>query len=72
MNGTLTGEGPFNRAVIPQGGIPHPRVQGTATPPRYLAPPREWPPLRVCGSLIKGIALRQPRGDPRVWYTQGT
>merc|ERR1711966_267956 len=66
LNGTLTCEGPFNGAVIPQGGIPHPRVQGGATPPRSLAPPREWPPLRVRGLFSRGNTQGQPRGGPSV------
>merc|ERR1711966_356253 len=51
--------------LIPQGGIPHPRVQGEATPQRALAPPGEWPPLRVCGVFSRGCTLGQPSGEPR-------
>merc|ERR1711966_510867 len=35
---------------------------GGATLQRALAPPGEWPPLRVCGFISRGV----PRGNPRV------
>merc|ERR1711966_370251 len=48
--------------LIPQGGIPHPRVQGEATPQRALAPPGEWPPLRVCGVFSRGFTQGATQG----------